>query len=159
MKTSFCAPVFALAAAFIAAPESARIYPEPYLYITAGDSMCGMKYWTDIPYDFFDVWVWLSPGDSGATGAEFRLDIPTGRGPRRASGALEPPQSVQPRDGGQVLPSEAEKVLIEVYDISGRRVARLLEGRELPAGGHEVSWDGRDQDGHDQVILSGGPCS
>ena len=37
---------------------------------------------------------------------------------------------------------EAEAVVLDIYDVAGRRVARLVAGRE-EKGYHEVSWDGR----------------
>jgi len=40
----------------------------------------------------------------------------------------------------------AERVLIEVYDISGRLVNTLVDG-SLPAGSNRVIWDGRDSSG------------
>ncbi|MBP6876275.1 MAG: S8 family serine peptidase [Candidatus Eisenbacteria bacterium] len=43
------------------------------------------------------------------------------------------------------LPS-AGKVALQVYDVQGARVRRLLEG-VLPAGYHDLLWDGRDQTG------------
>lgn len=38
------------------------------------------------------------------------------------------------------------KVALSVYDVSGRRVARVLEA-ELPAGEHSIAWDGKDARG------------
>jgi len=38
-------------------------------------------------------------------------------------------------------------VALDVYDVRGNRVARLVEGRQ-PAGWHQVAWRGRDQSGH-----------
>ncbi len=40
----------------------------------------------------------------------------------------------------------AVRIKLAVYDLNGRLVARLAGG-ELPAGAHEVVWDGRDGDG------------
>lgn len=45
------------------------------------------------------------------------------------------------------VPAETHAVL-EVFDVQGRRVARLLD-RTVSAGPHDVSWDGRDAEGHD----------
>jgi hypothetical protein len=42
---------------------------------------------------------------------------------------------------------EAAEVRIDVLDVSGRLV-RTLEAGELPAGRRTVSWDGRDNEGH-----------
>jgi hypothetical protein len=36
---------------------------------------------------------------------------------------------------------------LDIYDISGRRVRRLLSGAALPVGEHRVIWDGRDDAG------------
>lgn len=49
------------------------------------------------------------------------------------------------------LPQSARAVL-HVYDGNGRRVRTLLD-RDLPAGVHGVSWDGRDDSG--QILASG----
>jgi hypothetical protein len=38
---------------------------------------------------------------------------------------------------------------LAVYDVGGRRVRVLLESPALPAGNHEVIWDGRDDGGRD----------
>jgi len=40
----------------------------------------------------------------------------------------------------------AERVRIEAFDVSGRRVASLLDAA-LPAGLHAIAWDGRDHSG------------
>ena len=40
----------------------------------------------------------------------------------------------------------AGKVELSIYDVAGRRIARVLEG-DLPAGGHRVAWNGRDDAG------------
>ena len=42
---------------------------------------------------------------------------------------------------------EACEVRLEVYDVSGRLVARLVDGRKLGAGAHEADWNGRDVSG------------
>jgi hypothetical protein len=50
------------------------------------------------------------------------------------------------------VPTDAGRVLLAVYDIAGRRVRRLDEGR-LPRGRHVVRWDGRDDQG--RAVSSG----
>ena len=50
------------------------------------------------------------------------------------------------------LPSTRE-VTARVIDLSGRLVRVLLSDRELPAGTHTVTWDGRDARG---LIVTGG---
>jgi len=42
---------------------------------------------------------------------------------------------------------KAARVVLGVYDVSGREVARLVDG-EMPAGVHATGWSGRDHDGH-----------
>lgn len=44
------------------------------------------------------------------------------------------------------LPRES-RVSLGVYDVSGRRIRQLIEGR-VPAGEHSIAWDGRDRSGH-----------
>jgi hypothetical protein len=42
---------------------------------------------------------------------------------------------------------KGDRVTVEVVDGGGDRVRRLWDGRRLRAGGHELSWDGRDDRG------------
>lgn len=44
------------------------------------------------------------------------------------------------------LPGECS-VLLEVYDVSGRLVARLIDNDRLGVGAHDVEWNGRDASG------------
>ena len=44
------------------------------------------------------------------------------------------------------LPRSAA-VDLAIFDVSGRRVARLVAGETLPAGQHAVDWEGRDEAG------------
>lgn len=39
---------------------------------------------------------------------------------------------------------QAGQVWLEVFDVAGRRVAAPVAGVRLPAGAHQVAWDGRD---------------
>lgn len=43
---------------------------------------------------------------------------------------------------------EAALVLLDIYDVSGRRIKRLIEKR-LPVGYHEINWNGQDALGND----------
>jgi len=68
-----------------------------------------------------------------------------------------------PGAGGRVLPASpnpfrlstsirfelarAASVRLEIYDVRGARVASLIGGDVLPAGGHATTWDGRDHAG------------
>ena len=47
---------------------------------------------------------------------------------------------------------EAQEIFLDVYNVAGRRVARLAEGRR-EKGYHEVTWDGRNSSG---TICSSG---
>jgi hypothetical protein len=38
-------------------------------------------------------------------------------------------------------------VKLDVYDLSGRHVRTLVDGRTMPAGRHDAAWDGRDAAG------------
>lgn len=40
--------------------------------------------------------------------------------------------------------TESRPVKLSIHDIAGRLVGRIFEGESLPAGVHEVTWDGRD---------------
>jgi hypothetical protein len=42
--------------------------------------------------------------------------------------------------------SRGGRVSLEVYDVAGRRVRRVLDGT-FPAGSHAAEWDGRDDSG------------
>jgi len=41
---------------------------------------------------------------------------------------------------------ESQKVVIGIFDVAGRKVATLVDGRR-EAGSHQVVWNGRDQSG------------
>ncbi|MBU0740889.1 S8 family serine peptidase [bacterium] len=49
--------------------------------------------------------------------------------------------------------SSAQAPLLAIFDLRGREVRRLLDGRALPAGRHQVAWDGRDAAG--RALASG----
>ncbi len=50
------------------------------------------------------------------------------------------------------LERSASRVVIEIFNIEGRRVRTLLD-RRMPRGTHVVGWDGRNQGG--QVASAG----
>ena len=43
--------------------------------------------------------------------------------------------------------SQAASVRLDIFDVRGARVASLVQGDVLPAGGHASTWDGRDHAG------------
>lgn len=47
--------------------------------------------------------------------------------------------------------SESGPVTIEIYDVAGRLVTRLLDGEHREQGPHGEIWDGRDENGRDMV--------
>ncbi|MCP4293879.1 MAG: T9SS type A sorting domain-containing protein [bacterium] len=47
------------------------------------------------------------------------------------------------------LPSESS-VFLEIFDVTGRRVCRLVNGEYFGAGSHLVTWNGNDDEGHAQ---------
>ncbi len=82
--------------------------------------------------------------------ATFTIDIGTGAGddalPRRTVLGRNHPNPFNPRTEIRfVLPREMPARL-RIYDISGRLVATLVDGR-LPAGEHVATWNGRTDDG------------
>jgi hypothetical protein len=74
------------------------------------------------------------PNPVGAgTGAKVELEIPSATG-AAVSGA-----------GGAAF-NGAVRVVVDVYNVRGQRVRRLMEA-ELPPGRHTIEWDGRDDRG------------
>jgi Peptidase C10 family/FlgD Ig-like domain len=57
------------------------------------------------------------------------------------------PNPCNPRTSIRFSIAEPTVVQFEIFDIRGRSVSILLAGK-LPAGGHEVTWDGRDSSGN-----------
>jgi len=50
------------------------------------------------------------------------------------------------------FPSDNQRVRLEVYDVAGRRISRIINSRFL-SGTHTVHWDGRDSNG---ILVHGG---
>ena len=46
------------------------------------------------------------------------------------------------------------KVNVEIYNVRGERVVRLIDGGLVPAGNHTIIWDGTDHRG--QRVTTGG---
>ena len=66
---------------------------------------------------------------------------------RRVSGLLEPyPNPFNPSTKIRMYLENQGHVRLEIFDVRGRRVRRLLDG-PMPAGESYVRWDGRDQNG------------
>jgi hypothetical protein len=57
------------------------------------------------------------------------------------------PNPFNPRTTIQFTLAAPVPVLLEIYDAAGRRVRRLIDGRLMIKGSHQVAWDGRDDMG------------
>ena len=76
--------------------------------------------------------------------------LPTAVGePRREVGRVLPasPNPFRLSTSVRFELSRAAAVRLEVFDLRGARIATLVEGELLPAGGHARIWDGRDTAG------------
>ena len=77
----------------------------------------------------------------------------TASAPRKLGLGVPHPNPFNPRTAIDFELPRATRTWLEVFDLSGRRVARLLSAMELPAGTHSVSWNGRSEAG--QALPSG----
>lgn len=137
-------------------------------YVT--HATCPGNYPTDIPQDFTvpieGVSVEIPAGathlflcprecysrDNSDPNADFgaRLSVAAAAAPETSAPglSLRPPRP-SPMTGrcaiGFTLPAGG-RVRLELYGVDGRRIRSLLDG-PLPAGTHDVSWDGRDERG------------
>jgi hypothetical protein len=72
----------------------------------------------------------------GGTGVEtFTASVGAFLGPNR-------PNPFTARTTIEFGTSADAPVTVEVFDLHGRRVRTLVDGRSMPAGSHTVSWDG-----------------
>lgn len=60
------------------------------------------------------------------------------------------PNPFNPRTEIRFELSTGGPVLVDVYDLGGRRVRRLVDGEIRPAGRHQVTWNGADEAGRAQ---------
>jgi hypothetical protein len=101
---------------------------------------------------YFPGTPWLSLCGNAPVEADFRTlgAASAVAGPARAVAGLRIEGIVpNPMAGaGRVLfrLASAQRARLTLHDVSGRRVATLLDG-EVPAGSHEVEWDGRGAEG------------
>jgi predicted outer membrane repeat protein len=79
-------------------------------------------------------------GCMGATAAGSEL-------PPRVTLAQNHPNPFNPSTSIRFGLPAAASVTLEIFDVAGRRVAALLDQAKLPAGWHEIIWDGRDGSG------------
>lgn len=89
-----------------------------------------------------DIEVIYDNPDCAPTGVE-DADL-LGRGPRLRN----EPNPFNPRTTIRFQLSSADQVLLEIIDPAGRLVRTLVAGEAMDAGGQEVVWDGRDNNGH-----------
>ncbi|MBN2170509.1 MAG: VCBS repeat-containing protein [Candidatus Krumholzibacteriota bacterium] len=109
--------------------------------------------------DLVDSLVIDWPGGSAqaltAVAADQRLVVeqpgtPAGPAPAPARLVLPPnhPNPFNPRTRLSLELPAAARVDLVVFDLAGRRVRMLLADTALPAGPHEITWDGNDDQGH-----------
>ena len=76
--------------------------------------------------------------------------FPAAVGPSASDGARALPASPNPfrlSTSVRFELSQPAAVRLEIFDVRGARVATLMEGDVLGAGGHSTTWDGRDRAG------------
>ncbi len=74
-------------------------------------------------------------------------------GPGAFAFAAPQPNPFNPKTTLRFALPRAAAVELAIFDVNGRRVARLLKGETLPAGNHAVDWNGRDEAG--RALASG----
>ncbi len=67
--------------------------------------------------------------------------------PARFAFLLPQPNPFNPKTTLRFALPRAAAVELAIFDVSGRRVARLVAGDTLPAGQHAIDWEGRDESG------------
>lgn len=93
----------------------------------------------------------LQPGCFGAGNWDdlaIAVQVPETLVPSRALYMSLGPSPFNPRTELSFSLPSAERVSVDVFDVAGRRVNGLFEGR-LAAGPHSIAWDGRDMRGAD----------
>ena len=71
-------------------------------------------------------------------------------GSRSASFSLRAPHPNPSHDGRMVIDLElptTNRIQVEIFDLAGHRVRRLIQDREFDAGVHSLVWEGRDDVG------------
>ncbi len=99
---------------------------------------------------FFPGTPWWTLSGNGRTEADFRTAGDIAAPEIAAAGTPSLRFAPNPfRAGTQVTftLARAGRVRIDVHDVRGRRVRRLLHDALLPAGEHRLTWNGRDADG------------
>ena len=74
-------------------------------------------------------------------------DVPATTLPARTALLPNAPNPFNPRTVIQFDLARAGRLRLSIYDLRGRQVRRLVDG-SLPAGRHQVTWDGRNGAGH-----------
>jgi len=104
---------------------------------------------TDTEIDMIDVG--LPPYDIAFVQAPYFLRVTGGETQNGGAGCVLGQNYPNPFNPETVIPfrlEEGTRVEMAIYDIRGRRVARLAEGW-FPAGESSVRWSGKDDSGHD----------
>jgi len=112
-----------------------------------------------VPTDgYYGLTVWKTTGDDRNLAAEYQVRITEGLSgvgdglPTLPASLAAHPNPFNPVTTISFSLSEAGEARIAVHDLRGIRVRELLD-EWLPAGPHEVTWDGRDNQG--RVMGSG----
>ena len=80
--------------------------------------------------------------------SSFATDVPQIAALAQSS-TLDAPQPNPFRESSAVTLhlARAGEARLEVYDVSGRRVAELMNGKRVAAGTYRLNWEGRDDQG------------
>lgn len=152
-STSFGAPGGLL---FVATPADEGRWPMQPLELVSRENGELGQYLLAVEQDLSGE-VYVLATDNGAptgqTGVVYRLippeDVavgPTPELPQRVDLQQNYPNPFNPSTTIEFTLSEASRVTLTVYDMLGREVTTLADGL-LPAGSHEVTWDGTNQAG------------
>jgi hypothetical protein len=126
------------------------------LVVASGDSITCYEL-NAADYGAAELWWPMFRHDRARTGC-YGAIVPTAvEGPGEATPAVTRIRSIHPNPFNPVATvsfdlGKRARVQLSVYDVSGRRVAVLID-REMEAGAHEAVWNGRASDG--RIVASG----
>jgi hypothetical protein len=97
------------------------------------------------------AWIGDRDGERAAVTILLRDDTPPSGGPLVTLSSARP-NPFNPRTSFELGLGRSERVRVTLHDVAGRQLRVLLD-QALPAGTHELVWDGTDQNG--SVVASG----
>lgn len=136
-------------------------------FISRADAQCGSYEELITPGISRDGLTFSFRDESARPGGSYtyRVDVSDERGPRvlfETGPILIPekpltlcqnhPNPFNPSTTIRYFLPEAGRTVLEVFDISGRKIARLID-EEKPGGGHGITWTGKDN--HGNPVSSG----